>query len=243
MQPLLRSQKNEIFNALVLAGLDEGVISKIEWKYDAKKTYSLIKYDNYYRGHDDGSAIALILKQDGYTFFFYFNGLGNHWCYNGFPIGVGNGIVKNYNITWSSLIYKIINWAYKISSELKESDDLWEELSNIKSGYSYEYGEFEDNEPITAKEAESIRSKLTILEQKIIEKYGITDSYIKIIKEKFEYLDKGIERQGKKDWFHTLIGVLASLIIALGISAANSDGFWQIVKNVLNSPIKLLIGN
>jgi hypothetical protein len=236
MNPLLKSQKNEIFKALVSSGIDESVIGQIEWLSNASR------YRAYKDADDDGSGVALRLNQDSVTFFFYFNGSSNRWAYRGFPIGVGNGEEIGYGKQWNELLNRLKYWGQKISAELN-TPDLWTDILNIKSGYSVDYEEFKDNKPITAKEAHAIKYKLKMLENKILESYGNTEEHIKIITEKFEYLNEGIERQGKKDWLYTLTGVLASLAIAVGVSAANSDEFWQLVKTVLGSSIKLLLGN
>jgi hypothetical protein len=236
MKTMLKSQKNEIFKTLVSSGVDESLIGKITWLDNAKK----YKSDS---SSDDGNGVALTVQQDSNIFFFYFNGSANAWIYRGFPIGIGNNEVARWSfVSWTDLLKDLSNWGSKISAEL-EAPDLWADLSNIKSAYSLDNEEFKDNEAITAKEAHAIKSKLTILENKIIENYGKSDETIKVIKEKFDYLIGCVDRQDKKDWSYTLIGVLSSLAIAIGVSAANADKFWLLVKSVLGSPMGLLLGN
>jgi hypothetical protein len=237
MNSLLKTQKNEMYSTLVSSGIDEAVIRKIKWLTNASK-YRAYNSAN----DDDGGGIALILDYDGNTFFFYFNGSADRWIYVAFPMGITNGKEKGYNVSWVEFLKQLSNWGKKISAELN-TPDLWLDMQNIKSGYSFDYEEFKDNEPITAEEAHAIKSKLKILEHKVIEDYGKSDENIKIIKEKFTYLYACIERQGKKDWLYTLIGVLSSLAIAIGVSASNADKFWLLVKAVLGSSIKLLLGS
>jgi len=164
------------------------------------------------------------------------------WAYHAFPFGDGGSPFKGYKLNWQELLSKIKIWARSVSLEFDEPD-LWAELSHIKSGFSFDTGGVDSNEPISAREAVEIRLKLDVLQQKMIPQYGNSEGTRKIINEKFVYLTECIERQGKKDWIHTLIGVLASLAISIGVSAANSDSYWFLIQETLGQPIKLLLGH
>lgn len=237
MNQLLRSQRNEIVKALVSAGIDETLIEKIEWKNIGSK-YRAYTYDTY----DDGRGMVLTIEQDGNILFFYFNGFSDRWTFHGYPMGVSNDAEKGYGLAWEELLSKLRNWGQKISVELK-TPDLWHELSKIKSGYSFEYTEFHNNDLITVEDARAIKSKLKTLEDQIMQGFGDTNNNINLIGATFKYLKACIERMGKNDFRYALMGVLASLAIALGVSAANADKFWLLVRSVLGSPITLFIGN
>ena len=160
-------------------------------------------------------------------------------CFSLWSWGV---VKKGYGINWETLIQQVNIWAKNLSVEVAEPD-LWAELSHMRSGFSFDAGGIDSNEPVTAREAREIKLKLGDLQQKITQEYASSEEVSDIINEKFIYLTDCIERQGKKDWVHTLIGVLASLAIAIGVSAANSDSYWKLIKDTLGTPIKLLLGN
>lgn len=83
MNTLLRSQRNSIFNALTEGGLDESIVGDIKFVSSAQEFRA---YDD---KDDDGSGIALTLKEDGHTFFFYFVTMKGKWACHAFPCGPG----------------------------------------------------------------------------------------------------------------------------------------------------------
>ncbi len=231
MFPLLKSQRNAFFSTLTSAGVDASGLSRIEWLESARKYYSNVP-------GDDGEGHALFIKDGPNEFHFYFNGKGDSWYISCYPHGNGNEVHQKF-CTWNYLLEQLNAWGRKLSEEIY-APDLWSDISHIKSGFSFETGNFESNQPITAREAKAIKIKLEELKKELLENYGKTDGLKNIINEKFDRIDGAIEHSGKRDFIYYLIGALTTLAIQIGVSSANADGFWRIIKEVLGSPIKLL---
>ena len=76
----------------------------------------------------------------------------------------------------------------------------------------------------------------------MISKFGKQKAEEKIINDKLDYILETLNRQGKKDWMHTSIGVFATLASSLCLSGEQAVIFWQTIKDFFGVPIKLLIG-
>lgn len=239
MEQLLKSQKRAIFEALKNGGLDEAIIAKI--------AFSLVDGSNVDVGHLVGGPAKywqLRLEDDGMEFFFRFQGKGNDWNYRAFPLGVGNSVSSNTSRVWLYLVEVLRAWAERVKEEV-ETEDPWAELENLKASFDLggEGAEATENTPFTAAEARIAREKLALLERQISESFATNDEQIQAVERKFQYLSDAIERQGKQDWLYTFLGALASLAISLGVSAANNDQFWAVVKDAIGSPLRLFLGN
>ncbi|MEW8222433.1 MAG: hypothetical protein AB2729_08845 [Candidatus Thiodiazotropha taylori] len=237
MIPLLRTQKNQIFEALKKSGLAEETIGSFSFlsseEFDGFSEYAYKDANNGY----------LLTYQDGdVEYFFAINGSGNSWSYRCFPLGAQNGIHSDYSEPWTTVVTKLREWGSKILSEI-HADDYWERFVHVKAQFQFDDQDEIDNSPITLREGRIVRERLSLLEKEIGSVYAKTKAQKDTIRKKFEYLDGCIERQGKTDWIHTLIGVLASVAVAVGVSAANSDNFWKLIRKILGSSINVLIGN
>lgn len=92
-------------------------------------------------------------------------------------------------------------------------------------------------------EKDFIKAKLSLFEKKVSENYAVSKELHDFVHEKIDYLGQALERQAKMDWFYTSIGVFTSIAMACGVSAANDDKFWQLIKIVLGIPVEMLLGN
>lgn len=45
------------------------------------------------------------------------------------------------------------------------------------------------------------------------------------------------------DWVHTAIGVFISIAMNLGVSIAEDNKFWQLIKEALRVPVQILLGD
>lgn len=237
MIPLLRTQKNQVFQALKDGGLEDEAIERLVFRHSEElsnwKDYAYdYKKDGYVITYSDGS----------FTYFFSFQGNGNSWSIEAFPLGVANSRKYSTDNSWAYVLKNLKEWAYRIQEEIK-ADDYWDRFVEIRAQFTLDDEEEIDNSPFSSKEANVIRGKLNLLEKELLRRYSSNAEHRDYLRRKFQYIDDCLDRQGKTDWLHTLVGVLASTAIALGVSAANNDMFWQIVRNTLGSTIKLLTGN
>jgi hypothetical protein len=92
-------------------------------------------------------------------------------------------------------------------------------------------------------EANFMRAKLLLFEKRIIEGFATSEEGGRSVHQKVEYLCEALMRQTKTDWFYTVMGVFTSIAMAVGVSAANDDKFWELIKNVLGIPVEVLLGN
>ncbi len=66
------------------------------------------------------------------------------------------------------------------------------------------------------------------------------DQHLKTIDQKLDYLTEAAERQGRKDWYHTAIGVLITFGSALGLDQTQDKKLWSLFKETISGVIRLL---
>ena len=143
-------------------------------------------------------------------------------------------------LEWEEQLDHISIWADRLKRELEEPD-LWSELAAIQSGFSFEAPHGYINTLISAGEAKRLKEGIRLFETRITKDFHLNKDQYDFVRTKLNYLSEAIERQGRTDWIYTAIGVFASIGMAIGISAANSDKFWTLIKETLGTVFRLLI--
>lgn len=123
-----------------------------------------------------------------------------------------------------------------------DGNELWDNITSGNSTKPFELNDIDNNDPFSNEDKENIIKSLNKLHETVSSKFGKTKAEEKIINDKLDYIIETLNRQGKKDWMHTSIGVFATLASSLGLSSEQAAIFWQMVKEVFGVPIKLLMG-
>lgn len=123
-----------------------------------------------------------------------------------------------------------------------DGNELWDNIISGDSKKPFEFDDTDNNEPFSKEEKENIKKSMNNLHKTVISKFGKQKAEEKIINDKLDYILETLNRQGKKDWMHTSIGVFATLASSLCLSGEQATIFWQTIKDFFGVPIKLLIG-
>ncbi len=121
-----------------------------------------------------------------------------------------------------------------------EEPDLWEDLSKQKLSYDETISPDIINEPFSIHQAEQIADGIENIRRYLLNEFKGEQNAEKIINQKLDYLIDASKRQGRKDWFHTCIGVFFSMATALTMSPDQTKQIWIILKNAISGIIKLI---
>jgi hypothetical protein len=191
-----------------------------------------------YYGH---TLSRLTCKLDSRTFYFSFHcSVDGKWSCEYFP-GKENRTFSSSFSSWTEMLSHLGRWAMVMKQEL-DCPDPWYELGRLQSGFAVATASELANDPFTVPEAKVLSERLRALEERIAASFARNKDDLKVIRSKLEYLISAMERQGKQDWLHTSIGDFATMAMSLGVSAANTDSFWAIVREVFGTPFRLLSG-
>jgi hypothetical protein len=221
---LLRSQRKEVYDTLARVGIADH-LPQFQWSQETDGTF---QYS------------ILSTESDTRKYYFKFPRDFNMWHPEYFP-GAENLVTTVPVFTWLDVLESVTLWAKRLAEELLVADP-WEDLAALRAGFLPPTDQMTSNDSFTMREASIINEKLRHLEQQIASEFARNDDDLAVIKSKLEYLIGAMDRQGKKDWLHTSIGVFATMAMSIGVSAANADTFWKIVKGALDMPVQMLIG-
>ena len=90
-----------------------------------------------------------------------------------------------------------------------------------------------DNEPFDGQEIQDIKSALTRIGTYVRQDVDINQQQEDFLRDQLSYLKEAVTRQGRKDWIHTTVGVLATLITALSIDPGRASVIWNFIVNTV----------
>ena len=237
---MIKSQRNEVFDALKEGGLDESNLINLTVKYFEKDGVKPKNWNKLSYWIANGGYL-LSFDDDGMLYYFCIQkqSSDSSWTYQGFPIDSRFEPTSDTNLPWDIVCEVLTEWARKVSAELVE-EDKWNNFISFHGNFKFEDEESIDNSKISAGEAAAIRAKLELLENKIIEQYDCTPDQVLYVQNKFKYVNECVDRQGKADWMHTFVGVLTAVAVGIGLSGSNADGYWTLVTTVVGNTIQFL---
>jgi hypothetical protein len=213
---LLRSQKNDVYKILCEVGL-ETYVSQFKWKEGKSEIVNV-------------EAVSKIVSEhDGHTYYFTFDSDGESFRPVYFPGSVLN-VVMAKSCSWDITLAKVRNWAIRIKRDFQEPD-YWAEYARIQPAFIFDTNNNDYGTPISVAEASKLKEGISLLYKRIVEEFALDQYQRKLVLDKLSYLAEAVERLGKADWVNLAIGVFATVAVTIGVSAANSDKFWRLVKD------------
>ena len=217
---LLRSQKNELFAAVQKKGLKP---SEFEW----------VIIDSVF---STNLKIPKLIHQPTEHYYIFDLKNGEH-CTEYSPGGVDKWKASKYPGSWYYQQKHFDNWLNLLKNEVEP--DLWEFIS--KENIFREISDSANNDyPFNIEEQEYISTRLHEIERCLISTQNLSKEHEEFVKARLNYLEEASKRQIRRDWMHTMIGVLFTIIVGIGMSpsAANelfnfaSDSFQNILENI-----------
>jgi hypothetical protein len=217
---LLKSQANEVFNALRTNGWNP---ADFEWQDT--------------QGHASGQTTIskLVHKSSGYYFTFD-NGGGN--VYSNFTPGDERESGATDFGQFIGQLAGLVKWLSFVKREM-EAPDLWGAISQ-ESNLIDSATSDTDNTPFTADEKTYILSGLNEIKQHLLTAHKLDPE---LVEGRINYLIESSERLGRKDWKNLLLATLVSIIVAAALPSDAVRELFRFVgtvlRQILNSPLVL----
>lgn len=227
---LLRSQRNEVFRILQARNLPP---TAFEWVEEPASAISVWPSTQVLRHKDLDLYLRLkgLRERDGEPYF-------------SAEVWPGKTAAPELvtEATWSKLLGPIGSWADRVKGELAEPD-LWTLAStHLRQANLPQLREM-GNEPFSYDEALGVTRRLQELSERIASREDIDNSLKDDISSKLDYLADASKRQGRLDWYHTAIGVFATIATSLAVADLDVESFWQVVKNTVGRASVFLLGS
>lgn len=221
---LMTSQKNEVLELIKRTTLDpfnfswSPVLSKLSTENERPLTVSKLSYDNS-------------------PYYFIFDFLHKrHYCF--FSPGNDKQHDNEYPGGWRDQLRCLMQWLEYLQREVRQPD-LWDELARQKISYDAYISKDTTNEPFSVSHSQQIAEGIEKIRSYLASEFKDNSNAQKLINEKLDYLLDAAKRQGRKDWFHTCIGVFVSLATALAMSPEQTKNIWVILKSAVSGILKL----
>lgn len=219
---LLRSQRNEVLALVHNYELDP---FNFEWSYAPSDHWANV------------DVPALVYK--GSSFFFHFDYLQKkHFCT--YSPGADSIVEVGRSESWDGQVGDVENWLDCLRNEITQPD-LWSQLGTLAVPSEHQRDPFESNEPFSAMQADRLLDALNEMRTYLHKELGELAEGGALVDEKIDYLIEASRRQGRKDWFHTAIGVFAPLFFKLGLDAALAVPAWKILLSGLRGISPLIM--
>lgn len=225
--PLLKWQRNEVFEAIQTLGLNP---REFEW-IEREVT----------RGNNKSRLSPVLVHQPTeYYYAFYEEEDGTHWpVYSPGP----ESLVLYLNLGtqgWQHKITNINRWLDYLKREV-EAPDLWEALSQDLK-FIDAASDLEDT-PFSQQELTYISSALKEIKEYIVSTQNLTSDKLTYIESRLDYLEKSSKRQGRQAWIHTTIGVLFTIVVGAAFAPDAARDLFRFAANalsqIINSPLLL----
>ena len=223
---LLKSQRNEILALIRNAGLDP---LNFEWAETSSK-----------RSTDDalrGDKVAMLIYRESNFYFIFDFQRGKQ--YAEFSPGSDRLVEKDYTGSWLGQLDCVGIWLACLKRELTEPD-MWEQLADFQLPGAGTLDPDEANEPFTAPQVEQIIEGVNKVRAYLEAESDYTEEQLSNMRGQLDYLVSAAKRQGRKDWFHTAIGVIFSLAISLSLAPEQAKTVWNILKGTISGIVRLL---
>jgi len=224
---LLTSQKNQVLRLVKDSGLDP---FNFEWS-------EILSERSIVPELFSGDTVSMIeYKDSDFCYVFDFKN-GKH--YAEFSPGKETQTEHQFPGNWDLQIAYVEKWLNYLNREISEPD-LWASLANSRLDCTLNIDPQEDNKPFTFTEVNQITTGVNEMRQYLESEFSDVKNANEIIGNKLDYLVDAAKRQGRKDWLHTCIGVLASLGTALGLTNEHGTRLFQILKSAVTGIVRLL---
>ena len=121
---------------------------------------------------------------------------------------------------------------HKIDSK---EPNLWEQLNDLGNDFQIEHINFEDNESFSVEEKKQVILSLNEAKLRIQETVVLSEPQFKMLNDRFDYLEKAIDRiENKTDWKSLTMGSIISLLLNMYVGQDTGAVIWNIIINALS---------
>jgi len=179
------------------------------------------------------------LKYKDTKFFFIFDTYLEGEPYAIYSPGKEKIIDKEFPGSWDGQLKNVWNWLHYLKREINEPD-YWAQLSKFQLRGAVSLAPEVENLPFTVQEVKQVTSGVNRIREYLKTEFVGIESDHKLINEKLDYLIDAVNRQGRKDWIHTCIGVLVTVGTAIGLKPEQFSRMFQLLKEAVSGVVRLL---
>jgi hypothetical protein len=121
-------------------------------------------------------------------------------------------------------------WIKRLRDEV-DAPDLWERILKSKKLADLPVSPEVDNRPFSKKEQEYIAKHLQEIKRYMISTQDLNAEMQRAIESRIDYLIEASERMGRKDWHMTLMGIVATLVIAAVVTPERAQELFRMIAN------------
>ena len=205
---LLRSQKNQIFDALKSMKVNH-------FDFDVEDTTNKFKLTH----KDTGHFLEITYDVPAWHYRIDFSPADGKWNDQAFKD------------SWPEVLSIASSWSQFLADEISEPD-YWNSinmesvtLTTVSSGGN---NVFSDQEKI------GIKAKLNQIESFLMQNYNLGDQDKKLISDKLDRLEQLAETAGRSDWLHTAVGVVFTIIVGVGLAPTQAKELAQFAAKLFS---------
>jgi hypothetical protein len=213
---LLRTQSNDIFQAISVIGLQPG-------------DFSLLTGDSF--EVPDLKVSKLVHTHTGYFYLFDFNSHNKHVC--AFSPGYDNNVDVQYPGNWTFQLNNFRQWLGYLKREI-EAPDLWESVLQEKELAQATVDADDSNQAFTPDEVKRIDTGINEIKQYLITTQSLNSAQLAFVDVRLGYLCAASERIGKKDWLILFLGGLLSIMIGISLEASQAREILRMAASALS---------
>ena len=214
---ILKTQANEIFEAIVKIGLNP---SDFQWQEDDSQSSEVALH----------KVSKLVHQPTEYYFIFDYH-YARHYAKRspGKDCAVESKLTEN----WIQQFHFAREWLNFLKQEV-DAPNLWDALAQERGLVEAATASETGNNPFTESEKKYIASQILEIGEYIKTSFNLSEKHIIFLQSRLEYLTQSAKRQGRRDWLHTAIGVLFTIIVGISLSPDQARELFRFVTNALN---------
>lgn len=202
---VLKSQRNQVLEEVKTFHLDP---SQFKWTEQELEHVPMCA--------DEAIVSRLVHTPTGYYFQFDMRGAPSWWA----TYSPGDQSPEEHLACsdWDNDMFRrrFRDWLKYLKREV-ESSDLWADIckeTRLMQAATQDYG---PGEHFTPEEQSQIVDAIEEIKLSIIDMHQLSEDNATLVTAKLSYLQSAVERLPRADWLHTTIGVLVSIVVAVGL--------------------------
>lgn len=197
---LTRRQRNEIFQALEVGGINPA---------DCMLDYGVIpNWDRPEVGKPIPDAVILRHSPSGSSVRWAINRRSSGYYRVGFDVPDGPS-EELYAANFPRIVEEIPRWAEE-ARYVCETPDFWAELRQVPEILAAAQAADASNAPFTADEQDEIARRLDEVKQLVRAQFELTDEQLATMDQRLDEVKEEAKRQGRKTWLYTFYGAVMS---------------------------------
>ena len=211
--PVLRSQANEVFGAMLAIGLNP---ADFEWGVCQSSM-----------AHD---LSVSILCRRGTPFFFVFDFNANKQHWSKFSPGREKHIEEENSGTWDQQCQTVKRWLEYLKREVS-STDLWASVSRETAIVAAQ--DAENNTPFLRDEIDRVAASIGEIREYVRTTQQLNEAHMRFVEARLGYLAEATQRMGRKDWINMAVGVFTNIVVGVAMNPERAREFFQFIGAAL----------